>query len=163
MKKKSIIRSRLRERRKLQGLLKGVHALLKGLRAEKDRRICASIIRSGRRQSTSWNIEVHDSLESATGEKAGRPAERNALIEDVAARPCRYFTCKRVRALLDPGKRPISCGRHSCCLHAPRATGLAGVAAGETGNGRRRIIRGVVGTGERDRARYEYAIEPLRN
>ena len=136
-----------------QGPLSRAYVLLGILRAKKDRRVCAKTVRSGRRQSTSWNIEVHDSLESATGEKAGRPAERNALIEDVAARPCRYFTCKRARALLDPGKRPISCGRHSCCLHAPRATCLAGVAAGETGNGQRRIVRGVVGTGERHCAR----------
>ena len=138
----------------IPGTINRAYVLLGSLRAKKDRRICASIIWSGCQQSAGWNIEVHDSLESATGEKAGRPTEYHALIEDVSESPCRYFTCKRARALLDPGKRPISCGRHSCCLHAPRATGLAGVAAGETGNGWRRIIRGVVGTGERHRARY---------
>ena len=142
------------ELKNIQGMLEEMYVLSESLRAKKDRRICASIIRSGRIQSTGWNIEVHDSPEGTAGEKAGRSAECDALIEDISASPCRHGTCKRASALLGPRKRSISCGRYICRLHAPRATGLADVDPGEAGNGRRRIIRGVVGTGERDRARY---------
>ena len=66
--------------------------LVKESSCQKRSPICASIIWSGCQQSAGWNIEVHDSLESATGEKAGRPTEYHALIEDVSASPCRYFT-----------------------------------------------------------------------
>lgn len=144
---------RARELKKVPGTGERVYVLSKDLRAKKDRRICAETVRSGCIQLTGWNIEVHDPLEGTAGEKAGRPAECNALIEDVAASPCRRFTRKRAPVLLGPRKRPISCGRHTRCLHAPGATCLAGVDAGKNGNGRRRIIRGVVRTGERHRAR----------
>ena len=40
-------------------------------------------------------------------------------------------------------------GRHSCSPYASRAPRLAVVDAGETGDGRRRIVCVVVGTGER--------------
>ena len=141
------------ELKNIQGTLEEMYVLSESLRAKKDRRVCAIIIWSGRIQSTGWNIEVHDSPEGATGEKAGCSAECDALIEDISASPGRHGTCKCASALLGPRKRSISCGRYICRLHAPRATGLACVDAGETGNGRRCIIRVVVGTGERHRAR----------
>jgi hypothetical protein len=88
--------------------LKGAYVLSKDLRAKKDRRICAKTVRSGRIQSTGWNIEVRYPLEGTAGEEAGRPAECNVLIEDVSASPYRHFTCKRAPVLLIPCIRPIS-------------------------------------------------------
>jgi len=82
--------------------LKGAYVLSKDLRAKKDRRICAKTVWSGRIQSTGWNIEVHYPLEGTAGEKAGCPAECNALIEDVSTSPYRHFACKRAPVLLGP-------------------------------------------------------------
>lgn len=132
----------------IQGTLEEMYVLSESLRAKKDRRVGAKTVRSDRQQSTGWNIEVHDPPEGTAGEKARCSAECDALIVDISTSPCRHGPCTCASALLDPRKRSISCGRYSCRLHAPRATCLAGVDAGETGNGRCRIIRGVVGTGE---------------